>query len=309
MRNPLLIVFLVTLPFSVFADGPEFEIIGQKPLSTVQGQPITIQLTDLIIDDADDHGYPNGFRLQIYDNDNYLAFDDTVFPSPSFVGELEVVVRVRKGDDESRRHRITITVKPYADAGSKPVITGQRGLTVWMNSPITIELSDLIVSDGDNAYPDDFTLSVFEGTNYTLNEHTVTPASNFVGELTVAVSVNDGSQSSDPFDLKIQVVDNDGDLNPNAPLDIPSAFTPNNDNANDTWRIRQLRGFSEEYRRAIVKVYNRHGLLVYETRGFDKEWDGKYNGEVLPPDVYFYTIEVDITDPKKNPAGVVSILR
>jgi gliding motility-associated-like protein len=57
----------------------------------------------------------------------------------------------------------------------------------------------------------------------------------------------------------------------------------------------------------VVRVYNNRGVLVYQATGFDHEWDGRLNGDVLPPEIYFYTIEVP--DAKTRYRGVVSILR
>ncbi|MBL7872740.1 MAG: tandem-95 repeat protein [Cyclobacteriaceae bacterium] len=39
-----------------------------------------------------------------------------------------------------------------------------------------------------------------------------------------------------------------------------------------------------------VTVYNRQGIRVFESRGYSTEWDGTYNGKLLPSGVYFYLI-------------------
>jgi gliding motility-associated-like protein len=48
---------------------------------------------------------------------------------------------------------------------------------------------------------------------------------------------------------------------------------------------------------------------MFETIGFDKEWDGRYNGELLPPDTYYYTIDLNLTYINTNYKGIVTILR
>src|SRR5690606_398206 len=53
-------------------------------------------------------------------------------------------------------------------------------------------------------------------------------------------------------------------------LDIPTAFTPNGDLSNDTWKIIPLKS-EEEYAGARVRVYNKAGVVVYESVGFNKE--------------------------------------
>jgi gliding motility-associated-like protein len=89
-------------------------------------------------------------------------------------------------------------------------------------------------------------------------------------------------------------------------LDIPTAFTPNGDEANETWQITSANGISQ-YDDAEVKVYNKRGLLLFETRGFENQWNGVWNGEVLPSDTYFYTIELNYNRVRYK--GTVTILR
>jgi len=91
-------------------------------------------------------------------------------------------------------------------------------------------------------------------------------------------------------------------------IDIPSAFTPNNDQANDTWQIEML-GENANYTSASVHVYNKSGLMVFHSERLEDAWDGKWNGDFLPSDTYFYIIEVNFINTRKNFKGVVSILR
>src|SRR5690606_2590684 len=75
---------------------------------------------------------------------------------------------------------------------------------------VVIELSFLNVTDTDNTYPDDFTVVIQSGANYTHSGATVTPALDFQGTLTVNLMVNDGLNNSAVFPFEISVVgDND----------------------------------------------------------------------------------------------------
>ena len=58
---------------------------------------------------------------------------------------------------------------------------------------------------GGGAYPDDFTLTVYDGKNYTHNGATIIPDAGFYGYLIVPVSVNDGDQESPEFNLIIAI--------------------------------------------------------------------------------------------------------
>ncbi|WP_207495236.1 PKD domain-containing protein [Aridibaculum aurantiacum] len=72
------------------------------------------------------------------------------------------------------------------------------------------------------------------------------------------------------------------------PLRIPNAFSPNGDGINDTWEIPNLR----DYPGSTVEVFNRYGQSVYRTIGYDKGWNGTFNGSPLPVGVYYYIIEL-----------------
>lgn len=97
------------------------------------------------------------------------------------------------------------TVNGVNPNNAVPQITGQSTLSTNEDSSLTIALTDLTVTDSDSTYPDDFTLSVGSGTNYTVSGATITPAQDFNGTLTVPVTVNDGTSDSAPFDLTVTV--------------------------------------------------------------------------------------------------------
>ena len=86
-------------------------------------------------------------------------------------------------------------------------------------------------------------------------------------------------------------------------LTIPNAFSPHLPDAiNDVWIIRNLDLFPG----AIIQVFDRYGRKVLNSTGYNKPWDGKVNGILLPVGVYYYII-----DPKngnKTYAGSVTIL-
>ncbi|MFD3002428.1 gliding motility-associated C-terminal domain-containing protein [Pontibacter toksunensis] len=72
-------------------------------------------------------------------------------------------------------------------------------------------------------------------------------------------------------------------------IEIPNGFTPNGDRMNDTWEIKNL---ARLYPRCRVTVYNRWGSLVFESMGYNKEWDGTYNGKKLPVGTYYCIVEL-----------------
>lgn len=85
-------------------------------------------------------------------------------------------------------------------------------------------------------------------------------------------------------------------------LRVYDIITPNGDGRNDTWKLRN----AELYPNAEVFVYNRWGRLVFHTRDLTEEWDGTYNGKVLPNDSYHYVIHLN--DGSEPRTGVITII-
>ena len=73
-------------------------------------------------------------------------------------------------------------------------------------------------------------------------------------------------------------------------VEVPNAFTPNNDDINDTFipEFSFNPGDFVEYRFA---VYNRWGEKVFETSNPNEGWDGTVDGENAVADVYMWTLE------------------
>ncbi|MBN2777100.1 MAG: gliding motility-associated C-terminal domain-containing protein [Bacteroidales bacterium] len=82
-----------------------------------------------------------------------------------------------------------------------------------------------------------------------------------------------------------------------------SVLTPNNDGKNDYWKIM----FIEMHPQAEVFVYSRAGQLVFNSTGYNSDWDGTNNGKVLPTGSYLYIIDLkDNSDPMR---GYIDIIR
>ncbi len=86
-------------------------------------------------------------------------------------------------------------------------------------------------------------------------------------------------------------------------LNIPNAFTPDNDGTNDVWNIRSLKDFDQ----CKVEIFNQWGSLVFKSTGYNTPWDGKYNNEPVPAGTYYYVISLNNTPDKYT--GTVTIIR
>jgi gliding motility-associated-like protein len=101
-------------------------------------------------------------------------------------------------------------------------------------------------------------------------------------------------------------ISNEIDLSQKPYVFVPNAFTPNNDDLNEDWNIRDL--FVKDYH---LVVYNKWGELIFETTDKRKKWDGKSeNGDYQPTDVYLYQLRYTGFDDYPNTLrGNVTILR
>lgn len=114
--------------------------------------------------------------------------------------------------------------------------------------------------------------------------------------------VNEGDAASSPLEIVISMEYTFVDLV------IPTGFTPNGDEANDTWVIDWPGGGVEEIASAVVSVYTSSGVLVFRTQGFGSPWDGTMDGKLLPAGTYYYTIDLNLRN-RKTYRGTVTILR
>ena len=73
-----------------------------------------------------------------------------------------------------------------------------------------------------------------------------------------------------------------------ADLFIPNIFTPNGDGINDYFQIIGLDEFVENK----LEIINKRGTVIYSQKNYHNEWDG--NG--LPNDVFYYTLELKRKD-------------
>src|SRR5688572_21551869 len=122
------------------------KIVGQTPLPLVtsEGTPLTVRLTNLIVNDADATPvYPDGFTLEINSGKNYTVQGNVVTPYNGFAGRLSVRVRVNDGKNNSDWFDLQIDVT--ASQNVAPKITGQVPLSVKEGESLKIDFSHLQV--------------------------------------------------------------------------------------------------------------------------------------------------------------------
>ena len=77
---------------------------------------------------------------------------------------------------------------------------------------------------------------------------------------------------------------------------IPSAFTPNDDNLNDTYKIKNEGVDILEF---YISIYNRLGQRVFSSNDINFSWDGNFKGMLLQSQVFDYFLEITCSGGKK----------
>ena len=95
----------------------------------------------------------------------------------------------------------------------------------------------------------------------------------------VTITDANGVQTSSIISIKVAICN----------LTIPSGFTPNGDNINDTWQLQNISTFETK----VVEVYDRFGHQVFYSDNYTTPWNGEHNNKKLPTGTYYYRIELD----------------
>jgi gliding motility-associated-like protein len=87
---------------------------------------------------------------------------------------------------------------------------------------------------------------------------------------------------------------------------VPSKFfSPGNgDDINKYWSIEKILN----YPRCKVSIYDEKGIKVFEAKPYLNDWDGTYNGKLLPDGVYFYIVQCD-GEENSPKTGTITMLR
>lgn len=99
-----------------------------------------------------------------------------------------------------------------------------------------------------------------------------------------------------------------------AKLKVPNAFTPNGDFVNDVFFAYDILGLEgaglEDF---ILRVYNRWGEIIFESKSITKGWDGRHfkSGKKMEIGVYTWILQYNsqIDNQTKMQFGNVSLLR
>ena len=135
------------------------------------------------------------------------------------------------------------------------------------------------------------------------NQHPVNICYNAVGTYPVAL-VSTNSYGIDSLYLPNYIVV-DSCLEIPATILIPNVFSPNGDGLNDLFL---LNGNGVELLK--MQIFNRWGILVFETSKIDEGWNGKVNGgKEANEGTYFYIIIAKLNETSETYKGTLTLIR
>ena len=167
---------------------------------------------------------------------------------------------------------------------SVSIEVGKEKILVGMSTTLTA----IPINPGPHAY--------LWSTGETRQTITVFPPEN--GE-TYRVTITDSNGCCDSGEVPIDPIP--------CRYDVPSAFSPNNDKLNDSFKVRSSCPLAD----FEMKNINRWGQEVFSTIEQEDGWDGSIEGRNLPPDVYAFCVVLRCPnkDVKETIVGDVTLLR
>ncbi len=88
-------------------------------------------------------------------------------------------------------------------------------------------------------------------------------------------------------------------------LYYPSAFTPNGDGLNDTFKV-----FSQYTAVFELRIFNRWGEMLFNTTDLTAGWDGTYKGNLMPEGTYVFRAKItDLSGREFQRSGSVVLLK
>jgi gliding motility-associated-like protein len=256
---------------------------GMDSIKVSEDSPVAIQLQDATICDG------QSVQLQLTQGSNYVYLW-----SPPFG-------LTNTGIYNPVAHPTTTTTYTASIANGPCISTNTVTIVVHPLPALSVQPKYSLVPEGENVTlhatstdsciwsPGDY-LSC-NNCNTTLS----TPASDIIYTITATNNYNCSTVTTATVQVEIE-----------ATLYIPNTFTPNDDGLNDVFKavcnhIHDLK----------MVIYDRWGLLIFQTNTIDQGWDGTYHGGKCQEDVYVYKLQYtdDPTNKSHNMAGQVTLLR
>jgi gliding motility-associated-like protein len=227
----------------------------------------------------------NGYQFN-WSPSNYLSNPNSPNPiiNPTNSGLYILTVTDAQGCSSSDTLSVTVNPTPSASFTANPMETSILNPNIqFTNTSSGADSYSWIFGDG-------------QVTSDVSPEHTYTSAGYYSVDLTVENSFG----CKDNFKLNITIT-------PVGTIYIPSAFTPNEDYKNDSFRAYGIgiTNFS-------MTIFDRWGEIIFESDDMQAAWNGRHGatGQLCQQDVYVYLIDYrDVDNIRRQIRGSVLLYR
>ena len=176
-------------------------------------------------------------------------------------------------------YNLTLTVTNDENCSSELALLVDIPILPEASFSITSECDQLFTSNGSNAatnYLWNF------GDGQTSTEQNPVHIYDVQGDYLITLTTYNATGCVDTATVLLDLINPELDE-----MIVPNTFTPNSDSKNDLFIIVN----NNECFEYTFKVFNRWGQLVHESENNQPAWDGKFDGKLVAPGTYFYTIE------------------
>ncbi len=248
----------VNVPVTVSVNGPDSVCLGQSTQLTATGAAI--------------YSWTPAEGLNNPNIGNPLAQPDA---TQAGTGPSTVVTYQVTGYDSKKcfsdTKTVDVTVFNYPVITLTPNVTINVGTTYQMNPTVSTNVVSYSWTPTTNLTCSNCLTPVAKPTTTTKYDLT---------------AINDGGCATTDS-IRIQVICN------GANFFVPNTFSPNGDGVNDHFVINGV-GLNVI---PSITIYNRWGQIVFQKSNFPANspadaWDGTFNGQPAPSDVYIYTIQI-----------------
>lgn len=178
---------------------------------------------------------------------------------------------------------VIIFVAPESGTGNLPpiVFAGEDVVLIQPDNEVTITGTAL---DPEGTSITGLVWEQVQGESvpFTVSNRTVLHVTDLIGgSYTFRLTATDDDQLTANDEVQISVIEQSEE--------IPKFFSPNGDGYGETWVVRNI----DSYQVCGLVVFARSGQTVLETRPYQNNWDGTFNGKPLNDGDYYYIFNCD----------------
>lgn len=257
-----------------------------------------------------DAGQTHNYTVLTYENSALFQFsNDTLFVNGpiNFEENDTVIIAIESNDGNGGIIKDTFKIA-IIDANDNPLLSAQS-FEIEENQDQGTFIGTLEISDEDDNQKYHYEIISGNGTGtFALDSMTgdlsVKDPKGLdfekfpLYELVIKVSDDGSPRLSSTNILSIILLDKDENT-----VVAKSYFSPNNDGINDYWVIDDLYVFNN----FKLIIFNSEKQIVLETSNYQNDWDGTFDGELLPEGVYYYLLRS--SDNGKEFNGTISLIR